>query len=176
MDNSWLPRSYFSSFSACNIFVFIFSERYISSNNVQIIAMNKSYQWRATQGEKLLRGANFEPKVSTEAGILVRSRNEQRIADFLFRKQITFIYEPVLQLDYKVYRPDFYLPDHQLYIEFFGWTHIPSYQQKTQEKIAAYQEHQIECIYLYLKGSRYLEDILENQLIEHNVLSPNIKK
>jgi predicted nuclease of restriction endonuclease-like RecB superfamily len=132
--------------------------------------MNKSYQWRATQGEKLLQRANFEPKISTEAGVLVRSRNERRIADFLFGKQIAFVYESVLQLESKIYRPDFYLPNYQLYIEFFGWTHIPSYQQKTQEKIAAYREHQIACIYLYLKGSRDLENILEHQLIEHNVL------
>jgi predicted nuclease of restriction endonuclease-like RecB superfamily len=138
--------------------------------------MNKSYQWRATCGEQLLKRQNAEPSINTESGILVRSRSEQRIADFLFRKQLTFVYEPVLQLENKIYRPDFCLPNHQLYIEFFGWTHIPSYQQKTQEKIAAYREHQIECIYLYLKGSRYLEDILENQLIEHNVLSPNIEK
>lgn len=131
---------------------------------------SNSYKWRSTKGEKLLNNLNFDPKILTNSGIKVRSRNEKKIANYLKSKNITFIYEHRLKLKNRTYYPDFFLPDYNLYIEFFGWAHIPSYQKRMENKILFYSENNIRCIYLYLKGSKYIEKKLEEELIKYNVL------
>ncbi len=55
----------------------------------------------------------------------VKSFEEMEIANFLYRNNISYIYEekykyPTQNIDYGPYRPDFYLPDHDIYIEHFG--------------------------------------------------------
>lgn len=50
-------------------------------------------------------------------GTKVRSKSEQSIADWLYRHNIRFQYEPVLKVTDFAFRPDFYLPDANLYIE-----------------------------------------------------------
>jgi hypothetical protein len=105
-------------------------------------------------------------------GLKVKSSQEKRIAEYLLLHNIDFIYEKKLKIGYKTYYPDFYLIKQNTYIEFFGWTHIPSYQKKTLEKIEIYKLNNIKCIYLYLKGSRYLENKLEEAIhnIQHQTL------
>ena len=129
-----------------------------------------SYQWRSTIGEKLLKKTKFNPKIKTLSGINVRSSHEKRIADFLFNNNIEFIYEYKLRLGNHTFYPDFFLREENIFIEFFGWLHIPSYARKTEEKIKAYSNHKIKCIYLYLKGSANLENILREELSKHGVL------
>ncbi len=85
------------------------------------------------------RGADFETvkgKIEREAhnlkeekktirGETVRSIEELVIANFLFLNGITYIYEHKYPHDTndryrKTYKPDFYLPDYNIYIEHFG--------------------------------------------------------
>ena len=132
--------------------------------------MNKSLQWRSTGGEKLLKRLKFEPRIMTRAGIIVRTNYEKRIANYLFINGIEFIYEKKLIINDKTYYPDFYIPKYELFIEFFGWSHIPSYERKMKEKFSTYSKLGIKCIYLYLKGSRDLEKNLEDALRKYGVL------
>jgi DNA helicase IV len=58
-------------------------------------------------------------------GEKVKSMDELKIANFLFKNGIPYKYEMAYEyetkdLNYGQYRPDFYLPDSQLYIEHFG--------------------------------------------------------
>lgn len=58
-------------------------------------------------------------------GISVKSYGELDIANFLYQNQIKFLYEepyklPTATEDHRQYQPDFYLPDYDIYIEYFG--------------------------------------------------------
>lgn len=54
---------------------------------------------------------------TTLNGTRVRSKSEQFIADWLFRHSIKFVYEPLLNIKDFNFRPDFYIPEANLYIE-----------------------------------------------------------
>lgn len=64
-------------------------------------------------------------KLKTLAGETVKSFEETLIANFLFLNSIDYEYERDYPLDtrteqYRQYKPDFYLPAYDLYIEHFG--------------------------------------------------------
>ena len=55
----------------------------------------------------------------------VKSYGELKIANFLFQNGINYIYEAPYKIDtrteeYGQYYPDFYLPDYDIYLEYFG--------------------------------------------------------
>ncbi|MBK9736186.1 MAG: UvrD-helicase domain-containing protein [Saprospiraceae bacterium] len=50
-------------------------------------------------------------------GTKVRSKSEQYIADWLYRHNIKFVYEPKVNFQEKEFYPDFFIPDANLYIE-----------------------------------------------------------
>lgn len=65
----------------------------------------------------------------------VKSYGEMDIANFLIQNGIQYIYEQPYEIDtrtseYGQYRPDFYLPEYKIYIEYFGINRegdVPSY-------------------------------------------------
>ena len=76
-------------------------------------------------------------ELRTLSGDLVKSFEELEIANFLTLNRVTFDYEPPYPVEtatpwHRQYRPDFYLPDHDIYIEHLaldrqgrppkGWT------------------------------------------------------
>lgn len=66
-----------------------------------------------------------EESYETLAGETVASRAEKVIADFLFTHEVDYRYEAIAEWadgadDKDVYRPDFYLPNYNLYIEHWG--------------------------------------------------------
>ncbi len=77
----------------------------------------------ATQAEyyEYLRGVELR----SLNGELVRSFEECEIANFLFMNGVRYVYEadyrwPTASRDRRDYTPDFWLPDHDIYIEHFG--------------------------------------------------------
>ncbi len=80
---------------------------------------------------------------------VVKSYGEMDIANFLTQNGIRYIYENPYEIDtrtseYGQYHPDFYLPDHNIYIEYFGINkngEVPSYFQGTNgmDATQAYQ-------------------------------------
>ena len=64
-------------------------------------------------------------KPTTINGEVVKSYGELEIANYLFENNIKYIYENeykenVMDMEHSQYKPDFYLPDYDLYIEYFG--------------------------------------------------------
>jgi len=60
---------------------------------------------------------------TTQKGEQVKSAFEKAIADFLFIQKIEYQYEKSIRIgraQRKMYRPDFYLPRYDLYIEYYG--------------------------------------------------------
>jgi DNA helicase-4 len=63
--------------------------------------------------------------IRTLKGEQVKSLGECLVANYLFKQGIEYRYEPPYQHDtatqeYRQYRPDFYLPQHDVYIEYIG--------------------------------------------------------
>ncbi len=63
--------------------------------------------------------------IRTLKGELVKSYGECLVANHLFRLGIEYIYEadyqvPTATVFHRQYKPDFYLPEHGVYIEYFG--------------------------------------------------------
>lgn len=62
-------------------------------------------------------------------GTKVRSKSEQYIADWLYRHHIDFVYEPKTQFAEMHFKPDFFIPQANLYLE-----HVSSLSIGTKEK------------------------------------------
>lgn len=89
-------------------------------------------------GVRLPRLAQISHPVSTKTGRQVRSSHERVCAEFLTERQIRFVYEPLLLLSGRQFRPDFYLPDYGFFIEICGFVHMPFYRDRMEEKKRIY--------------------------------------
>ncbi|MDD5411586.1 MAG: UvrD-helicase domain-containing protein [Methylobacter sp.] len=127
----------------------------------------------------------LENDLRTLQGELVKSYEECEIANFLFRQGIAYQYEANYQVntsgpDYRAYRPDFYLPDYDIYIEHFAvnennqtppFIEQQSYLDGMAWKRALHQKHQTQLIetYSYLKQQGILTQSLEDKLLQAGV-------
>ena len=101
-----------------------------------------------------------------DSGVYVRSLSELCIANWLYANRIPFEYER------KVYFPisresahcDFYLPDHGVYIEFWGMYKDPAYEQYKRWKEANYIRNKIRLVSLYPSDLKNLRDRLREAL------------
>lgn len=84
------------------------AKRYILDYLVDKIHVPKEYETHKVTDGKFYTSLN---------GTKVKSKSEQYIADWLYRHSITFEYEPLLNVKDFNFRPDFYIPDANLYLE-----------------------------------------------------------
>lgn len=99
-------------------------------------------------------------KSVTLRGETVKSVGEKRIADYFEKKNIRYVYEQEargksLFFSYKISSPDFYLPDHDVFVEYWGlvnaddnWTR-ERYVRNMKRKMAIYYRHNIKFISIY---------------------------
>jgi DNA helicase-4 len=80
---------------------------------------NRRYWEERKQRDEDYRSAN---PIRTKRGETVKSYGEKDIADFLFANKINYVYESSYKVDDKgtKYRPDFFLPENGIYIEYYG--------------------------------------------------------
>ena len=130
----------------------------------------REYFWNSSRGKRVLEHFISKRTYKTISGLTVRSKSEARIANYLSKHNLQFEYEKEIEIFGNKYRPDFYLPKYNIYIEFFGLSHIPSYKEKCDEKKSSYAKAKIICIYLYHKGSKNLEWILEKELTKNRII------
>lgn len=114
----------------------------------------------------------------TLRGEMVRSIGERRIADYFATNNIRYVYEqevrrrPVLfgnARDYRVSVPDFYLPDYNVYVEYWGlvdaedsWTRT-RYEQNMRRKMAIYYRNNIRFISIYPSNLQNLDWIFRTK-------------
>ncbi len=113
------------------------------------------------------------------AGNLVKSFEELKISNYLFKNGIRFEYErdypqPVSSPGRNVYRPDYYLPDFDVYIEHFGINEYGKtrpgidavkYNKDREWKIKVHQEYGTKLIQTFSYQSKQgLETVLESEL------------
>jgi hypothetical protein len=103
------------------------------------------------------RRAYGHPSV-TLRGEVVRSNSERVIADYFSRRGIRYVYEQPAMDRWgfrRISRPDFYLPDYGVYVEFWGLTSLPNgsarsrYERSMRWKMAQYRRNGISFVSLY---------------------------
>lgn len=133
----------------------------------------------------------LNPPVSLNKESL-KSYGEMDIANFLYQNNIKYIYEASYEFDtrtseYGQYHPDFYLPEYNIYLEYFGinrngdvpeyfeashgMTASQAYTASIQWKKRIHKENHttmIEC-YAYEKMEGCLIDNLQKKLTDHSV-------
>ena len=97
-------------------------------------------------------------------GTHVRSKSERYIADWLYRHDIAFEYEPKVNLDQFRFYPDFYLPEANLFLE-----HVSKLSKGTKTKMKEFEHAGRKCVTTY-------ESQMENIVEFNTVLEGLLKK
>lgn len=93
----------------------------------------------------------------------MKSRAEQRIADYFTRNGIRYVYEKGAQTDALIFKqtfahPDFYLPDYNVYVEYWGLVDKSrEYQRNMKWKMAQYHKNRIKFISIYPRNMENLD-------------------
>lgn len=108
-------------------------------------------------------------KSVTSFGLKVKSRAELRIAEFFHKNQVRFEYEkPVRVWLWKKVRPDFYLPDFEVYVEYEGLlnhrTRGRLYRRGVAYKRQRFAARGIQCWHFDHRHKHKLEDHLAQML------------
>ncbi len=120
--------------------------------------------------EVYLERRNWDTKVELQKtiqardGTLVQSDGERCIADWLAQNAIAYRYDERIRiLDGYAIRPDFYLPEYDVYIEYWGMkTH--DYKIGMLKKQKLYQQQGKRLISLYPEDKHTLDDVLPLKL------------
>lgn len=121
--------------------------------------------------EVFLDRRNFDTKVelnkviTAKAGTLVQSDGERRIADWLSAHCIAFRYDERFRiLSGHAVRPDFYLPELDVYIEYWGMD-TADYKIGMLKKQQLYQQEGKPLISIYPSDKARLDTILRQKLV-----------
>ncbi|MBD3382543.1 MAG: hypothetical protein GF404_10145 [candidate division Zixibacteria bacterium] len=114
-----------------------------------------SARWQPRRGERGSSGKR-KPELETASGIRVRSKLEKVCVDYLSEHRISFKYEPLLLLEGRKFRPDFYLPEFDLFLEIAGYTHMPFYRDRLGDKTDIYRKYNLAVKIIRPKNATHL--------------------
>lgn len=123
--------------------------------------------------EVFLDRRNFETKVglnktvAAKHGTLVQSEGERVVADWLARHGIRFHYDERFRiLDGYAIRPDFFLPEFDVYVEYWGMD-TAEYEIGMLKKQQLYQQQGKRVISLYPADKHRLDQVLGTKLAQY---------
>jgi len=126
--------------------------------------------------EVYLHRRNWDTKVElnktiqAEKGQWVQSDGERIIANFLDEQEISYRYDERYQIvDGYAIRPDFYLPEFDLYIEYWGMD-TTAYKIGMLKKQKIYQQQGKKMISLYREDKARLRQVLKKKLCRYMCL------
>jgi hypothetical protein len=102
----------------------------------------------------------------------VRSKSEQRIADYFTSNGIRYVYEQGAQTDALIFKrtfahPDFYLPDYKVYVEYWGLVSASKeYRRIMKWKMKQYRQNKIMFISIYPDNLQNLDWIFRTKFRE----------
>lgn len=106
------------------------------------------------------------PAVAT-SDVPVRSSHEKLCVEFFKEHSIDYVYEPLLLLSGRQFRPDFYLPQFGLFLEICGYVHMPFYRDRLEEKRKVYEAQGLRVLFIVpergLKLRRQLAELILGQ-------------
>lgn len=120
--------------------------------------------------ERILEDANFTATVEgakrlrTVDEVAVQSRGEKKIGDWLAKRGIAYEYDKrfMIARDTRI-RPDFYLPEFDLYIEYWGMD-TPEYLENMRKKRFLYQQARKKLISISYLDFERIEEVLAEKL------------
>jgi hypothetical protein len=124
----------------------------------------KSGKHSPLRGVRVTRSKRFRAVLNTKSGVKVRSKYERVCADYLSKEGIRFQYEPLMLLGARQVRPDFYLPDFNLFLEICGYDHMPYYRSRTARKRRLYRELGLRSAFIHYDGKGSLEELIHKEL------------
>lgn len=107
----------------------------------------------------------FPPTIRASDGHMVRSRAEAMIDAWLYENRIVHAYERLVRVEQKMYC-DFYLPELDLYIEFWGMESNPKYKARKEVKLDTYRKNGLNLIEIKDSHIDNLDDYLMSQLLK----------
>jgi tetratricopeptide (TPR) repeat protein len=146
-----------------------------------VLSLNKSYsnkesialfdEIRREKGiqvkpsEMMSRNDNSEPIIRTKTGHLVSSRAEAAIANFLFDHNLIFQYNSVATwAEQNDFRPSFYIPKLDLYIDHHPFDYIKEYQKAMNVKEKQYEKFKKKHVSLGSEDETNLDEALRLKL------------
>lgn len=167
-----IAREEFSQYTATETVFDIFNKLLIkhSETNTYLIALKRYILdyfidriHFETRQHTYQHGGKF---FTTLNGTRVRSKSEQYISDWLFRHNIHFEYEPKVNFRDFDFKPDFFIPEANLYIEHVSDKSFPMHNKEMQFKKAG--KHLVKTYESQTKNSATfnltLERIVKNRL------------
>ena len=120
--------------------------------------------------EVFLERRNFETQVEinktveTRDGTVVQSEGERRIADWLTAHGLAYRYDAKFRIiaEFQI-RPDFYLPELDVYLEYWGLD-TPQYKMSMYKKQTLYQQEGKRLISVYPQDLPALDHLLAAKL------------
>ncbi len=120
--------------------------------------------------EVFLERRNFETQVEinktieARSGVVVQSEGERRIADWLTAHGVAYRYDAKFRIiaEFQI-RPDFYLPEMDVYIEYWGLD-TPQYKMSMYKKQTLYQQEGKRLISVYPRDLQRLDGLLTSKL------------
>jgi len=116
---------------------------------------------------------DYGVKSITLNGEEVKSIGERRIADYFAKNNINYVYEKEARtkgfFGSKISNPDFYLPDHDVYVEYWGlvdaddWWTRNRYVRNMKRKMAIYYKNNIKFISIYPRNMDNLDWIFRKK-------------
>jgi hypothetical protein len=122
--------------------------------------------FHTTLSTKHLIGNSKSPiRYRSKNGVLVRSKSEVLIANFLHDRGIRFEYERPIVLGKSILRPDFYLPDCQVYIEHLGlYDSNPDYRRDWEWRKSLFESNRVKVVTMMESDITDLDAILLKKL------------
>lgn len=132
--------------------------------------MRKTGKPGLIRGSRLKRKLKYQPIIESESGIKVRSKLEKCCADWFKLNNIEFLYEPLMLINGRQFRPDFYLPEYNLFLEICGYNHMPHYRDRIQQKKQIYGKYNLRTIFININKHKSIEIILKHELEKHGII------
>ncbi|MDO8264686.1 MAG: hypothetical protein Q7T21_15900 [Gallionella sp.] len=107
----------------------------------------------------------FPPTIRASDGHMVRSRGEAMIDALFYEKRIVHAYERLVPVEQTMYC-DFFLPEYDLYIEFWGMESNPKYKARKEKKLEIYRQNKLRLVEVKDEHINNLEDYLMIQLVK----------
>lgn len=107
----------------------------------------------------------FPPTIRASDGHMVRSRGEAMIDAFFYENRIVHAYERLVPIEQTMYC-DFYLPELNVYVEFWGMESNPKYKARKTKKLELYRQSDFKLIEIKDEHINNLEDYLTGQLVK----------
>lgn len=115
-------------------------------------------------------------KYRTQNGVYVRSQQEMIIYDAIYNKRIRIEYEKIVPYiddngEQKELKPDFYLPDYNLYIEHWGYEakSDPEYKKSKEYKMKVYEKRGLKVASTYNEDIDDIQAALEKIFLKFNI-------